>query len=276
MSSTLEVTASDGARLHVVDQRAPDPAAEVVVWLQGLNAPAAAWAVQLAHFSRTHRCIAPDARGVGKSDAPPGPYSTGQMAGDVLRILDACAVDRAHVVGLSLGGAVAQELALAHPTRVRSIALLASFAKQAPRSRALMEAWRTVYPLAERSAPLRDAWEKQAYAWLFTDAYWRNEPAVRAALRFAAAQPLQPVNGFLGQIDAALEHNSVSRLPGLRVATLIVHGALDQLASPAGAEEMARLIPGAELLVLPEVGHAVNLEGQRVVNAALRAFWRKA
>jgi len=139
-----------------------------------------------------------------------------------------------------------------------------------------MEGWRTVYPLPEQSAPLRDAWEKQAYAWLFTDAYWRNEPAVRAALRFAAAQPLQPVNGFLGQIDAALEHDAVSRLPGLRVPTLIVHGALDQLASPAGAEEMARLIPGAELLVLPEVGHAVNLEGQRAVNAALRAFWRKA
>src|SRR5947208_8132652 len=238
MGSVREVVAKDGARLHVLDQKAPDPGAEVVLWLQGLNAPAAAWAVQLAHFSRTHRCIAPDARGVGKSDAPPGPYSTGQMAGDVLRVLDACAVDRAHLVGLSLGGAVAQELALAHPARVRSIALLASFAKQAPRTRALMEAWRTVYPLAEQSAALRDAWEKQAYAWLFTDAYWRNEPAVRAALRFAAAQPLQPVNGFLGQIDAALAHDAVARLPGLRAPTLVVHGALDQLAALAGAEEM--------------------------------------
>jgi 3-oxoadipate enol-lactonase len=271
----LEVIASDGARLHVVDQRAPDPSADVVVWLQGLNAPAAAWAVQLAHFARTHRCIAPDPRGIGKSDAPEGPYTTAQMADDVLRILDACAVDRAHVVGLSLGGAVAQELALAHPARVRSIALLASFARQAPRSRALMEAWRVVYPLAAESPPLREAWEKQAYAWLFSDAYWRNEAAVRAALRFAATQPLQPVNGFLGQIDAALAHDAVARLPSLRVPVLLLHGALDQLAPPAGAEEMARLIPGAELLVLPEVGHAVNLEGQRAVNAALRSFWRR-
>ncbi|HWE25174.1 MAG TPA: alpha/beta hydrolase [Myxococcales bacterium] len=275
MPSTLEVTASDGARLHVVDQRAPDEAADVVVWLQGLNAPAAAWAVQLAHFSRTHRCIAPDPRGVGKSDAPPGPYSTAQMADDVRRILDACGVERAHLVGLSLGGAVAQEVALAHPSRVRSIALLASFARQSARSRALMESWRTLYPLAAQSQAFRDAWEKQAYAWLFTDAYWRNDAAMRAALRFAATQPLQPVDGFLGQIDAALAHDSVARLPSLRVRTLIVHGALDQLAAPAGAEEMARLIPGAELLVLPEVGHAVNLEGQRAVNAALRAFWRK-
>src|SRR5947208_1905843 len=142
MGSVREVVAKDGVRLHVLDQKAPDPGAEVVLWLQGLNAPAAAWAVQLAHFSRTHRCIAPDARGVGKSDAPPGPYSTAQMADDALRILDACEVERAHVVGLSLGGAVAQELALARPERIRTVAFLASFARQPPRSRALREAWR--------------------------------------------------------------------------------------------------------------------------------------
>lgn len=244
--------------------------------MQGLNAPAAAWAVQVAHFSRTYRCIAPDGRGVGKSDAPDAPYSTVQMADDALRILDACAVDRAHVVGLSLGGAVAQELALAHPSRVRSLTLLASFARQAPRSRALMEAWRTLYPLVVQSAALREAWEKQAYAWLFTDAWWRGEANIRAALRFAATQPMQPVQGFVGQIDAALGHDATARLGALRVRTLIVHGALDQLAPFAGGEELARLIPGAELLILPDVGHAVNLEGQRAVNAALRAFWQRA
>jgi 3-oxoadipate enol-lactonase len=247
-----------------------------VLWLQGLNAPAAAWAVQLAHFSRTYRCIAPDARGVGKSDAPPGPYTTRQLADDALRVLDACEVERAHVVGLSLGGATAQELALAHPGRIRSLSLLASFARQAPRSRALMEAWRNLYPLAAQSAALRESWEKQAYAWLFSDAYWRNEAAVRAALRFAGSQPFQSVQGFQGQLDAALSHDASSRLPGLRVPTLVVHGSLDQLAPAAGAEELARLIPGAQLVLLPEVGHAVNLEGQRAVNAALRAHWDRS
>ena len=247
-----------------------------MLWLQGLNAPAAAWGAQLAHFGRSHRCIAPDARGVGKSDAPPGPYTTRQLADDALRVLDACEVERAHVVGLSLGGAAAQELALAHPGRVRSLALLSSFARQAPRSKALMEAWRVLYPAAAQSAPLREAWEKQAYAWLFSDAYWRKEAAVRAALRFASSQPFQSVQGFHGQIDAALAHDAVDRLPSLRVPTLVAHGALDQLAPPAGAEEMARLIPGAQLLLVPEVGHAVNLEGQRAVNAALRALWARS
>ena len=268
-------SAADGARLHFVDQRPADVAAPVVLWLQGLNAPGAAWAVQMAHFARTHRSIAPDARGVGKSDAPKGPYATAQMADDALRILDACEVERAHVVGLSLGGAVAQELALARPDRVRTLALFATFARQPPRSRALLEAWRTLYPLATQSADLREAWEKQAYAWLFSDAFWRSEANVRAAFRFAKGQPLQPVAGFLGQVDAALAHDASDRLAGLRVPALVVHGALDQLAPLAAGEELARLIPGAELRVVPNVGHAVNLEGQRAVNESLRSLWKR-
>jgi pimeloyl-ACP methyl ester carboxylesterase len=271
----VQATAADGARLYAIDQRAADPAAEPVLWLQGLNAPGAAWAVQLAHFAKSHRGIAPDARGVGRSDAPAGPYTTSQMADDAARVLDACGVPSAHVVGLSLGGAVAQELALAHPERVRSLALLGTFAHQSGRSRARMEAWRVLYPLAAQSAELRAAWEKQAYAWLFTERFWRNEANVRAALRFAATQPLQPVAGFVGQIDAALAHDTRERLPSLRVPALVIHGAVDQMASPEGAEELARLIPGAELLVVPEVGHAVNLEGQRAVNPALRALWQR-
>jgi len=268
------VTAGDGTKLHALEQGLPS--GEVVLWLQGLNAPAAAWAVQLAHFSQSIRGIAPDARGVGKSDAPPGPYSTRQLAADALAVLDAAQVETAHVVGLSLGGAVAQELAIAHPERVRSLALLSSFAAQPPRTRALLEAWRALYPLAVERPELRRAWELQAYAWLFTDRFWRNDASVRAALRFAREQPPQPAAGFIGQVDAALSHDARDRLPLLRVPALVLHGALDQLAPLACGEELARLMPGAQLVVLPEVGHAVNLEAQRAVNDALRALWKRA
>jgi pimeloyl-ACP methyl ester carboxylesterase len=270
-SPPVWVTAQDGARLHAVDQGKGDP----VLWLQGLNAPAAAWSAQLAHFGQTHRSIAPDARGVGQSDAPEGPYTTRQLARDAADVLDAAGVERAHVVGLSLGGAAAQELALAQPRRVRSLALLSSFATQSPRSRALLEAWRVLYPLATSDERLREAWELQAYSWLFTDRFWRSPANVRAALRFAASQPPQPTQGFIGQVDAALSHDSRQGLPSLRVPALVIHGALDQLSPKENGEDLARLIPGAELLLLPEVGHAVNLEGQRAVNAALRGLWKR-
>jgi len=265
------VTAPDGARLHVIDQGEGD----AVLWLQGLNAPAAAWAVQLAHFAQSFRSLAPDARGVGQSDAPPGPYTARQLAADAVAVLDAAGVGRAHVVGLSLGGAVAQELALGHPARVRSLALLSTFAAQPPRARALLEAWRALYPVAISDPRLRKAWELQAYSWLFTDRFWRSEANVRAALRFASTQPPQTAQGFVGQVDAALSHDSRDRLAGLDVPTLVIHGALDQLSVKENGEELARLIRGTELLILPEVGHAVNLEGQRAVNGALRALWKR-
>ena len=265
----MEVVTSDGARLYVVEQGPRE--AEPVLWLQGLNAPGAAWAVQLAHFGQTRRSIAPDARGVGRSDAPPGPYTTALLADDAVAVLDALQIGSAHVVGTSLGGATAQELALRHPRRVRSLALLASFAAQSPRGAALLRAWRALY---ERSD--RDAWELQAYAWLFTEQFWRSEANVRAALRFAATQPRQAVQGFQGQVDAALQHDTRARLGQLSVPCAVIHGRDDQLASFAGAEELARLIPGAELTALDGVGHAVNLEGQRAVHAALRKLWARA
>jgi len=282
----MQVTTRDGVALHVVDQspagRAPAGAAvdgaspvETVLWLQGLNAPASAWGVQLAHFARTHRSIAPDARGVGKSGAPKGPYSTQQLAEDAIDVLDACGVERAHVVGLSLGGATAQELAIRFSARLRSLTLLSTFPGQAPRGRALLEAWRALYPLAAQSEELRAAWEKQAYAWLFTEAFWRGESNMRAALRFASTQPLQSIAGYQGQVDAALSHDTRGRLGEIRAPTLVVHGVLDQLASLLGAEELARDIPNARLLALPDVGHAVNLEAQRAVNSALRELWAR-
>jgi 3-oxoadipate enol-lactonase len=170
---------------------------------------------------------------------------------------------------------VAQELALSHSDRVRSLALLATFAAQAPRSRALLEAWRALYPVAIGDPRLRKAWELQAYAWLFSDRFWRSEANVRAALRFASSQPPQPADGFAGQVDAALSHDARDKLPGIRIPTLVIHGELDQLSPKQNGEELARLIPAAELLMLPEVGHAVNLEGQRAVNGALRALWKR-
>lgn len=267
----MQATAQDGTRLHAVVQGQGD----AVLWLQGLNAPAAAWSAQLAHFAHSHRSIAPDARGVGQSDAPAGPYTTALLAADALSVLDAAQVERAHVVGLSLGGAVAQELALLAPGRVRSLALLSTFAAQPPRTRALLQAWRTFYPLTGAAPELRRAWELQAYAWLFSDAFWRTEANLRAALRFAAAMPAQTVPGFLGQVDAALAHDTRDRLPALRVPALVIQGALDALAPPACGEELARLIPGAALTLLPGAGHAVNLEAQRTVNQMLRDLWKR-
>ena len=86
---------------------------------------------------------------------------------------------------------------------------------------------------------------------------------------------MQTAPGFQGQVDAALAHDARERLPGLSVPCAVIHGALDQLSPLANGEELARLIPGAGLHVVPDVGHAVNLEAQRLVNTFLRRLWTR-
>src|SRR5437868_3495058 len=95
-----------------------------------------------------------------------------------------------------------------------------------------------------------------------------SSPATLSPCSMAAA-------GFVGQVDAALSHDARDRLGAVVAPTLVIHGAVDQLSPKENGEELSRLIRGAELLIVPDAGHAVNLEGQRTVNAALRALWKR-
>ena len=96
----------------------------------------------------------------------------------------------------------------------------------------------------------------------------------KAGLEWLAGAAAPP-QGFQGQVDAALAHDARDRLGGIKAPTLVVHGALDQLSPLSNGEELARLIPGAELITLQDVGHAVTIEAQRTVNTALRKLWTR-
>src|SRR5438128_354774 len=112
----MYATAVDGTKLYW--ERHGGDAGDPVVLVMGLGVDAHAWEVVLPAFAARGPTLLVDNRGVGRSDKPPGPYTTAQLAGDLLAVLDAAGVARTHVVGLSMGGMIAQELALAHPERV--------------------------------------------------------------------------------------------------------------------------------------------------------------
>src|SRR5438093_1193668 len=97
--------------------------------IMGFGGDHLAWAFQMADFSKRHRVIAFDNRGVGQTDAPDHAYTTRMMAGDALGLMNALGIDRAHVLGVSMGGMIAQELALASPERVRSLHLACTFGR---------------------------------------------------------------------------------------------------------------------------------------------------
>ncbi len=239
-----------------------------IVWLQGLGAEHTAWAAQLARFGASYRCIAPDNRDVGRSARCARPYTLADVASDVAGLLRALDAGPAHVVGLSLGGAVAQRLALDHPDLVRSLCLVSTFARQGARQRELLLAWREIYARVDLVTFYR-----QANTWLFSDRFFERPRNVENVLRYVAENPhAQEPAAFARQIDAALRHDTLDELPTLRVPALVVSGEADALAPPHLAREVAGAIPGARLEILPGAPHSLNLERQIEFNRLLGAF----
>jgi pimeloyl-ACP methyl ester carboxylesterase len=173
-------------------------------------------------FADRYTCISIDHRGSGRSRAPLTPMSTSRMARDALAVLDDVIVDSAHVYGTSLGGMVAQELAIQAPHRVRTLILGATTAggitSQSPPAQAL----------------LRGLWE---------------------AGKAVPGHSRVGVRGALHQGWAAATHDTTSRLHRIQAPTLVLHGRRDELVPLSNAHTLARLIPGAELRVLPGAGH---------------------
>lgn len=232
--------------------------------LQGLGAGGAAWAANVAQLSRTRTCVVPDQRGTGRTGAPDGPYTTAELAADAAAVLDA--EGPADVVGLSMGGAVAQELALARPDLVRSLVLCGAFLRSDARARALTLAWKEAYPLLPPAL-----FARLSYAWLFSPKFFERPANVDTAVKFALRDRPQPA-GFAGQCDAVLAHDTTSRAGGLRARTLVLHGTHDALAPVEGARALAAAIPGARLALVEGGYHALNLERQAEFARAVLEF----
>ena len=241
-----------------------------VLWLQGLGADHTAWTVQTLHFGRSFRCILPDNRDAGRSDRYAAPYDMRALAQDALRVLDAAGEESAHVVGLSMGTAIAQEMSLLAPGRVRSLALLSAFARADARMRAVTSLWPELY---ERLGRVR--FHRQAEPWLFSPAFFEHPPNLRPLRRYVEEAPHpQEADAFRRQVDASLTHDTLDRLHKIRAHTLVVHGEQDILVAPSHGRQLAEKIPSARLVLRPSVAHSVNLEQQRPFNQLLEEFLR--
>jgi pimeloyl-ACP methyl ester carboxylesterase len=195
--------------------------------------------------------LAFDNRGVGRSDRPPGPYSLATMAQDAVCVLDAAGVERAHVYGISLGGMIAQEIALAHPDRVDRLVLGATTpggAKAVAADGASLEFFHRRGQMPAEEA----VWASVPYNYAPRTRAEQGEKIaqdIRQRLRF----PIEP-EPYAAQLAAALGHDACGRLARVAAATLVVHGSEDVMVPPANGRLLAELIPGAALLEL-EAGH---------------------
>ncbi len=239
-----------------------------IVWIQGLNADHTAWTSQVLAFRKEYDCIAPDNRDVGQSGRATAPYTLAEMADDIRAVLDDVAVDDAHVVGLSMGGAIAQELALTAPEWVRSLTLVSTFARLDHRLEAILAAWQTIYPILGPSDFARQSWP-----WLLSWRFFEQESHLRNLQRYADNAPHpQEAEAFVRQAGVTKNADRRERLAALRVPTLVISGSDDALVPPYLGQELAEAIPGATYLELAGVGHSANLEGRAQFNAAVREF----
>jgi 3-oxoadipate enol-lactonase len=190
-----------------------------------------------------------DNRGIGESDAPPGPYTVAELAGDALGVLDAAGVERAHVLGTSLGGMVAQELALAAPERVDRL-VLACTTPGGPTAAPMPE--RTVQLFAEGpTMPPEVALRRFVENALAAGADGSIVDRIMEH-RLAIAQPFP---AWQAQAAAGTMFDAASRIGAIQAPTLVLHGTDDFVVDPANAELLAALIPGARVELFPGTGH---------------------
>lgn len=252
---------SDTARISW-EANGPDDG-QAVLLIMGLAYPAAMWFRLMPALTERYRVIRVDNRGAGHTgDVPGAPYTVETMAADCLAVLDAADVRTAHVVGISMGGLMAQEIALTAPERVRSLCLLATHpgiahAVMNPEAMAILGKRGELTPqeAAEASVPFN---------------YAPSTPRGRIEEDWAVRLPLAATNeGYLAQATGTSQWDGYDRLDRITSPTLVVHGELDALVPPANGRILADRIPGAELVTVPLANHLLGTDQPEQVSELL-------
>jgi pimeloyl-ACP methyl ester carboxylesterase len=245
---------------------------EPLVLIMGLGGSTRGWDMQIPTFSREFQVVAFDNRGSGRSDKPATRYTIRMFADDTAGLMDALGIASAHVYGQSMGGFIAQELALSYPQRVRTLVLGSTSCggRQAvaasPEHLTIMASLGTLRPeeAAEKNLPL-----------LYSAQFIARKRGELVARFLVEAELRPPLDAFARQAQAIMGHNAYDRLPQLRCPTLVISGSEDKIIPAENSSILARRIPGAELVVLPKAGHGYPVECADESNAIVLDFLRR-
>jgi len=222
-------------------------------------------------LSQHFQVITFDNRGAGGTDKPDGPYTTAQMAGDTVGLLEALGIELAHVVGHSLGGFIAQELVLSRPELVSRL-VLASTTYGGP----------NVIPITPEALEVLTRREgdpvelvRRGIAIATAPGFAGQKPeVVQELIRYRLTNPVPPAQ-YQAQVMAGATHNAEARIGQIRCPTLILFGEHDRVVPPGNAELLARKIPDAQVMILPGVGHIFPIEDLEATNSALLEFLKE-
>ncbi len=250
---------------YEVHGRGPD-----LLFVSGLGGGTWSWYGQVPFFKDRYRTIVFDNRGAGRSSMPPGPYRMEDFAADTLALLDHLGVERCFMVGLSMGGMIAQETALTAPHRFSAMVLGCTHCGGA----------RKISPSADIIArfvdnaglSLEEIVTKNLPFFFSRDAFLHRRDAVEEYRRVQIGVPLQPEHAFSAQLAAIQSFDAADRLKTLSVPTLVITGTEDVLVPPANAHVLAELLPDAALVELEGAGHAIHAECRDTLNELIHEF----
>lgn len=243
-----------------------------LVLIQGLGFDRSGWQPVRRGLRRRFRLVLVDNRGSGSSDLPGAPFRVADMAADVIAVLDDAGIRRAHVMGMSLGGMVAQELAAGYPDRVDSLVLVST-----------SPGWPFAYPMPAASVALlaasrvmspAEAARRHAENALSPGGAARDPGLVRRLVSLQRARP-SPARAWLAQAAAGASYVGQGRQGRIRARTLVLHGTADTVVDPRNGRLLARRIPGARLVTFPGLGHLLCWQDPAGFTSVVSTFLRR-
>lgn len=251
--------------LHVSCQLTGPGDAPVVCLSHSLACSGLMWEPQMGVLNDRFRVLRYDIRGHGGTDAPPGPYSMDRLGDDAVAMLDVLGIKRVHWVGLSMGGMIAQNLALRYPDRLLSLALCDTLSAVPEDAQAV---WQERIDTAEREG-MGPLCEPTLGRWFTADFLKKNSPVVEAI----RTQILQtPVTGYIGCCEAIRRIDYLDQLEGVRLPTAIIVGAEDPATPPSVSEAIHERIRGSTLTLIDGAAHLTNVEQPQAFSSALLKF----
>ncbi len=257
-----------------------DGSGEPILFIQGIGVAGSGWTPQMEYFKKSYSVMSFDNRGIGKSPLGEAPISIAQMARDALSLMDQAGWEKAHIVGHSMGGVIAQQLALLEPERVKSLSLLCTFSRG---REVMLPSPKNVWVGLQTLVGTRSMRRRAVLRLIGSSKLTRNSSSEKLDERaneygrlmgrdLADSPPIMQ-----RQMFALAMSNLFSSLPKLStIPTLVVSASEDPIAPPACGRRLARQIQGSEYIEIPEASHATPIEDAELINSVLEKFLKRS
>ncbi len=246
---------------------------EPLVLIPYLAADNACYAFQVADYAKHFTCVSLDLRGAGETDKPAGTYSTELFADDVASFMAAIGVEKAHVSGVSLGGAIGLWLAAKYPERVKTLSIHSSWPKSDPYLKVVVGGWQTI---AKGLGSVQEMIIQGIFPFCFTPELYAAKPEyIDQLAAFVKSRPKQPLDAFLRQSDAVIAHDALSQLGKIRAPTQITFGQHDMVTSTRFVEPFTSGIKNSDLVIFEMCAHAAIYERVSEFNEKTLGFLKR-